>query len=137
MSSCYPSSNNSKTKSSSVPKGATYTATGGIYKNGRWQDITAYASGGMPSNSGEIFIAREAGPELVGTIGGQTAVANQSQIVEAVAQGVASAVSAVLGNGNRGGQTIQMVVDGKVLYQTVVNENNRQIQRTGASALRA
>lgn len=95
-----------------------------------------YAQGGFP-DTGSLFVANEAGPELVGTIGGQTAVANQSQIVEAVAQGVASAVSAVLGNGNRGGQTIQMVVDGKVLYQTVVNENNRQIQRTGASALRA
>ena len=38
-----------------------------------------------------MFIAREAGPELVGTIGGQAAVANNDQIVEGIAAGVASA----------------------------------------------
>lgn len=37
---------------------------------------------------GQIFIAREAGPEMVGTIGNQTAVANNSQIVEGIASGV-------------------------------------------------
>lgn len=54
---------------------------------------------------GQMFIAREAGPEMVGTIGGQTAVANNNQIVDAVSKGVAQAVSSVLGNsgGSAGG----------------------------------
>ena len=51
-----------------------------------------YASGGYP-DTGQLFLAREAGPEMVGTIGGHTAVANNEQIVQAVAQGVASAVN--------------------------------------------
>lgn len=50
----------------------------------------AYASGGFP-DQGQLFLAREAGPELVGTIGGQTAVANNSQIIAGIKQGVVEA----------------------------------------------
>jgi hypothetical protein len=50
--------------------------------------IPRLASGGYVAK-GQLFIAREAGPELVGAIGGQTAVANNDQIVSAVASGVA------------------------------------------------
>jgi hypothetical protein len=42
-------------------------------------------------NEGQLFIAREAGPELVGNIGNHTAVANNDQIVAGIASGVASA----------------------------------------------
>lgn len=49
---------------------------------------TTYATGGFPS-MGEVFIARERGPELVGQIGRHTAVANNGQIIEGVAGGVA------------------------------------------------
>ena len=55
--------------------------------------IPAYASGGFPE-SGQAFIARENGiPEMVGTIGRRAAVANNEQIVESVASGVAEANS--------------------------------------------
>lgn len=47
----------------------------------------AYKDGGFPP-MGQVFVAREAGPEMVGTIGGRTAVANNGQIVDAVADGV-------------------------------------------------
>lgn len=50
----------------------------------------ARAAGGFV-DSGQIFIAREAGPELVGTIGNKTAVANNSQIVEGIQRGVQDA----------------------------------------------
>lgn len=53
-------------------------------------ELKAYAAGGFPE-VGEMFVAREAGPEMVGTIGGRTAVANNSQIVESVSQGVYAA----------------------------------------------
>lgn len=46
-----------------------------------------YKDGGFPP-MGQVFVAREAGPEMVGTIGGRTAVANNGQIVDAVADGV-------------------------------------------------
>lgn len=50
-----------------------------------------YANGGFPPQ-GEMFIANEAGPELVGRIGRKTAVANQDQIVASVSGGVSQGV---------------------------------------------
>lgn len=52
--------------------------------------LPGYASGGFPE-TGQMFIAREAGAEMVGTIGGRTAVANNDQIVEGISAGVADA----------------------------------------------
>jgi len=64
---------------------------GGVFVNGKWQNIAKYAQGGLPT-SAQLFMAREAGPELVGTIGTHTAVMNNDQIVASVASGVATAV---------------------------------------------
>lgn len=52
--------------------------------------IPMLAEGGFP-DMGQMFIANEAGPELVGTIGRRTAVVNNDQIVASVAGGVAEA----------------------------------------------
>jgi phage-related protein len=52
--------------------------------------LETYAEGGFP-DEGQMFIAREAGAEMVGAIGGHTAVANNDQIVEGIASGVAAA----------------------------------------------
>jgi hypothetical protein len=52
--------------------------------------VSMYASGGFPTD-GQLFMARESGPEMVGTIGGQTAVANNDQIVAGISSGVAAA----------------------------------------------
>lgn len=49
-----------------------------------------YAQGGFP-DMGQLFIAGENGPEMVGTMNGRSAVANNDQIVEGVASGVARA----------------------------------------------
>lgn len=57
--------------------------------------VSTYAIGGFPDH-GEMFIAREQGPELVGRIGNRTAVANNDQIVEGVAAGVTSANDGVI-----------------------------------------
>ena len=54
--------------------------------------MSEYAQGGWP-DVGEIFISREAGPELVGTIGGSTAVANNDDIVQGIQGGVERANS--------------------------------------------
>lgn len=53
--------------------------------------VPAYASGGFVGE-GQLFVAREAGPEMVGTMGGRTTVANNDQIVEGISQGVYEAV---------------------------------------------
>ena len=98
-------------------------ADGGIYAGGQWHDIAKYAQGGMPRGS-QLFLAREAGPELVGTIGGHTAVVNNGQIVSSVASGVYNAVvSAFAAIGNGGGQAptneIVVMIDGETMYRIV------------------
>ena len=51
-----------------------------------------YAKGGFP-DMGEMFVAREAGPELVGKIGNKSAVVNNEQIVASISRGVSNAVT--------------------------------------------
>lgn len=48
------------------------------------------AEGGFVG-TGDLFIANEAGPELIGSINGRTAVANQDQIIEGIQRGVSEA----------------------------------------------
>lgn len=67
--------------------------------NGTIERPSRFASGGFPSE-GELFLARENGAEMVGSIGGHTAVANNDQIVEGIRQGVYDAVVAANSNGN-------------------------------------
>lgn len=52
--------------------------------------IPMLADGGFV-DQGQLFIAREAGAEMVGSIGGKTAVANNDQIVEGITYGVREA----------------------------------------------
>lgn len=54
--------------------------------------LKAYATGGFPT-TGEMFIARETGPEMVGTIGNKSAVVNNEQIIAGISEGVADANS--------------------------------------------
>lgn len=49
--------------------------------------VSAFAAGGYPT-TGEMFLARESGPELVGRIGNRTAVANNDQITDGIATAV-------------------------------------------------
>lgn len=69
-------------------------AGGGVFSGGAWHPIERYASGGAPGG-GQLFVAREAGPELVGTLGGHTAVMNNDQIVASVSAGVARAIAGI------------------------------------------
>ena len=70
------------------------------------------ASGGFV-DEGQMFIAREAGPELVGTIGGRTAVANNDQIVEGIRQGVYDAVSAAMANNGTSEPVVRVYLDSR------------------------
>lgn len=51
-----------------------------------------FADGGFPDD-GQLFLARESGPEFVGSMGSHTAVANNDQIVEGIREGVESAMA--------------------------------------------
>ena len=80
--------------------------------------VPKFASGGYP-NAGELFLAREAGPELVGSIRGRSAVANNDQIIEGIRQGVYEAVSAAQ-NGNQGGTVeVKLYIDGRQVAASV------------------
>lgn len=111
-------------------------ASGGLYKNGQWQPVTAAASGGVFS-SGQMFIAREAGPELVGRIGRSTAVMNNNQIVSSVASGVYSAVFAAMSQFSSRGSgsdtpVFNIYVGGKKITDVVIEEVNRRTSATGS-----
>ena len=59
---------------------------GQVAKNGKFTvpvtgRISGYAGGGLPP-VGQIFVANERGPEMIGQIGGQSFVANQNQVVD-------------------------------------------------------
>ena len=53
--------------------------------------VDAYATGGFPTQ-GQLFYAREDGPELIGNIGRKTAVANNDQITEGIANATYGAI---------------------------------------------
>lgn len=79
--------------------------------------IPRLAEGGFPA-SGQLFIAREAGAEMVGNIGGRTAVANNDQIVQGIYEGVLAAMRAAEGNGS-GNFDVKVYLDGKQLTAAV------------------
>ena len=78
-------------------------------------DPPEYAQGGFPAKE-KTFIAREAGPELVGTLNGRSAVVNNDQIVQSVSQGVSEAFMAVWHNRSSAGlMDVEVYLDGKQL----------------------
>jgi hypothetical protein len=115
-------------------------ASGGLYTSGQWRPITAAASGGAFS-TGQMFIAREAGPELVGSIGRSTAVMNNTQIVSSVAAGVYSAVVSAFSqyaaqNSQSGTANINVYVGGKQVTDVVIEEVNRRTSANGVCPIR-
>ena len=118
--------------------------TGGIKVGDRWKPIPQYASGTLSAAQGELFVAREAGPELVGSIGGHAAVMNNNQIVSSVAYGVRSAVSDAMQEQNailRSQNSILTQILAKEygitqndVFNAVRSENAKYVQRTGRSA---
>lgn len=78
-----------------------------------------YALGGFP-DVGELFVAREAGPEMVGKIGNKTTVANNQQIVEGISEGVYAAVLAAMkASESNGSQSVNVYLDGRQITSTV------------------
>lgn len=92
-----------------------------------------YATGGFPQ-MGELFIAREAGPEMVGNIGGRSAVANNDQIVEGISAGVYAAVSAAM-QGGEDNINLAVYLDGKQLNAAIKKVQKQAGARIGTSGL--
>jgi hypothetical protein len=78
-----------------------------------------YAKGGFP-DIGELFVAREAGPELVGKMGSKTTVANNQQIVEGISEGVYAAVLAAMrASESNGDRAVNVYLDGRQITSAV------------------
>lgn len=132
-------------------------ALGGVFSNGFWRSIPQYASGGRAH--GSMFVAGEAGPEIVGHIGGRTEVLNRSQLAATMYAAVRSAMSgivirpvtpesymdessnedmvyrAVVRAINDTGVNDDIELDGDVLYRAMVNRNRRNTRMTGVNAM--
>ena len=95
-----------------------------------------YAEGGIPGY-GELFVAREAGPEFVGSFGSRNVVMNNDQIVAAVSGGVYDAVRRA--NAEQTQQPIYLNVEAKVrenvlfdMMETVKAERGVRLATGGA-----
>ena len=94
-------------------------------------DPEAFASGGFPT-TGDLFIANEAGPELVGSFGNRTSVYNQDQFAGAMAaanQAVVQAVYAI------GGQ-ITNAVDSKPVPSFRIGDRELSLSAQRGNTLR-
>lgn len=122
------------------------------------------AQGGM-LNAGQIFVARESGPEIVGSFGNKTGVMNNEQIVTAVANGIARVLSDMkfsvsssqsysYGGANEetmyramlralnahnpdGNVSVSIDMDGQQIYNGIVSRNRKEIFRTGVNPMMA
>ncbi len=74
--------------------------------------VETFATGGYP-DEGQLFIARERGAEMVGSIGGRTAVANNDQIVEAISTAVYNAMMAAESNRGKNDGGNHFYLDGE------------------------
>lgn len=123
-----------------------------------------YLAGGGMVNAGQVFIARESGPEIVGKYGNKAGVMNNQQIVDSVSRGVAQAIASIkftlnnipsitgfgggmdeetmyramvraLTDSNIGDNETVVSLDGNVLYREVVRRNRNNTRMTGVNAL--
>ncbi len=109
-------------------KNATFPKLKGILNTtstGATITFKAYAEGGFP-DTGEAFIARENGPELIGRIGNKSTVANNDQIIEGIRQGVAAGVSEAMPNQQQKNPTNIYIGNRKVYsgYGQYANQEN-------------
>lgn len=99
--------------------------------------VSLMASGGFP-DYGEMFIAREDGPELVGRIGNRTAVANNDQIVEGIASANDGVINAIYAMAQQivtaiENQDTSVNLDGYQLARRTYNGMKRYEARKGES----
>ena len=90
-----------------------------------------YANGGFP-DTGSMFIANERGPELVGNIGGRTAVANNDMIVQAIENASYRGMTMALaqGGGNNG-VSIKIDANSNDLSRALAKSMVLELQRQG------
>ena len=102
------------------------------------KSIFGFADGGFP-DVGQMFFARESGPELVGTIGGSPAVANNDQIVDGIRAGVAEAMAKQNDILRQQNELLMRLVEKDFVAQVttadIVRGMNRKNQRDGKQVI--
>lgn len=99
-------------------------------------NVSWYEGGGFPE-VGELFVAREAGPELVGNIGNRAAVANNDQIIAGIAQAAYQGVSNALKE-NKGNerQPVAVYIGNKKIYSGYGQYLNSESNMYGTSTVK-
>lgn len=92
--------------------------------------IKFFENGGFP-DVGQMFIAREAGPELVGTIGSKSAVANNYQIENGIYRAVRQAMLEGRAYEKGGDLYITIKNDDGTTIEKVIKNYNEYMKRTG------
>lgn len=98
--------------------------------------IDWYANGGFP-NKGQLFVANEVAPEMVGTMDGRTAVANQQEITTGIANAVYPAVyNAVVAAMSEANNNVNITLQGDAdkLFTMVQDKANNYTNMTGQAA---
>ena len=93
-------------------------------------EVSGYATGGYPTE-GEVFLARENGPELVGR---KSAVANNDQIIEGIRQGVSQGVAEAMPSQQRG--PINVYVGNRKVYSGYGEYANEENNMYGTNVIR-
>ena len=138
---------------------AVINEAGGVYNHGSWRSIPQYA-GGTANAHGSLFVAGEAGPEVVGHIGGRTEVLNRSQLAATMYSAVVGALSSLkltvtaptatnpAGTGDNEEAMYRafrraldetdfdkdIELDGQKLYSAMVRRNRQNTRMTGVNA---
>lgn len=123
-----------------------------------------YLANGGRVDSGQVFVARESGPEIVGKFGNQAGVMNNQQIVDSVSRGVAQAIASIkftlanipsitgfgggmdeetmyramlraLTDADYGDNETVINLDGDPIYRNIVRRNRANTRMTGVNAL--
>lgn len=98
--------------------------------------VDFYANGGFP-NKGQLFVANEVAPEMVGTMDGRTAVANQQEITTGIANAVYPAVyNAVVAAMSEANNNVNITLQGDAdkLFTMVQDKANNYTNMTGQAA---
>ena len=116
---------------------ATYGNAWGEFVRGA--ELGLYASGGsIPNASGTLFVAGEAGPEIVANMGSSTGVMNVDQMEAAVANGNVGVINAVYGMANMIVKAVESIdpditLDGESLADKMYRYNQQAANRHGAA----
>lgn len=95
-------------------------------------NVSWYADGGYP-DVGELFVANEAGPEMIGKIGNKTTVANNDQITKSIAQAAYEAMNKALNENDNNGQPLNIYFGNERLYSGYTKHKSQASNQYGIS----